>query len=64
MTMDAPMTLVELQAAIAEAMPGPRKGDMVDFLCEGKKSIKAIVISPGKIFESKKLGVSFLLLVV
>lgn len=62
--MDTPMTLAELQAAIAEAMPGPRKGDRVNFLCEGKKVVKAIVISPGKVFESKKLGVSFPLLVV
>ena len=50
------MTLGELQEAIAAALPGPRKGDCVKLMTEGKRVHQATVISPGKIFTSSKLG--------
>ena len=53
-----PMTIEELRDAIAEAMPGPRKGDRVKLIMKCNKSVshrEAIVVSPGKIFHADKL---------
>lgn len=49
------MTLDELRKAFHEAMPGPRKGDLVDMMTK-TRPISTVVESPGRVFTADKLG--------